>query len=141
MQNKIKNKIPYKRSKELKRYFEANNLGFGKSAKEDNARYLIYKLFDLGFHNKKHRLVFFLLQLRDNVYVLEYLWKLQDKEYVKDKWKPDRRSGEESYGYESFDYIIERLDYISDRWNCQFRIKWLIDLVDKFNKNEIKFEI
>lgn len=39
----------------------------------------------------------------------------------------DNRSGAETYGFESWE---DDLEYISDRWNCQFRIQWLIDLIE-----------
>jgi len=39
----------------------------------------------------------------------------------------DTRSGEETYGYKN---IRETLMYISDRWNCSFRIRWLLDLTE-----------
>ena len=36
----------------------------------------------------------------------------------------DTRTGEETYGY---DNNYGNLHYISDRWNCSFRMRWLID--------------
>jgi len=42
----------------------------------------------------------------------------------------DCRSGEEVYGYESEESIIGNIDYISDRWKCAMRIRWMIDLID-----------
>lgn len=39
----------------------------------------------------------------------------------------DRRSGEETYGYKDEENIRGNLGYISDRWNCAFRIRWIID--------------
>ena len=39
----------------------------------------------------------------------------------------DNRRGWESY---SFDDWKVNLLYVSDRWNCRFRLQWLIDLVD-----------
>ena len=40
---------------------------------------------------------------------------------------PDLRTGEETYGYED---VWDRMEYISDRWNCSFRIRWLIDGIE-----------
>jgi hypothetical protein len=37
------------------------------------------------------------------------------------------RSGEETYGY---DNVRIRMEHISDRWNCAFRIKWIIDGIE-----------
>ena len=45
----------------------------------------------------------------------------------------DDRSGEETYGYESEESVLCDLSYISDRWICEFRLQWLIDLIDKHN--------
>ena len=39
----------------------------------------------------------------------------QDKDY---------RIGQDTYGY---DNIYWDMRYISDRWNCSFRLRWLID--------------
>jgi hypothetical protein len=43
-------------------------------------------------------------------------------------YQPDLRTGWELYGYESEEDIIYTLSYISDRWNCDTRINWLVDL-------------
>lgn len=48
--------------------------------------------------------------------------------------EPDTRSGEETYGYEDDEHILGQLVYISDRWNCSFRIRWMIDLVKDYKK-------
>lgn len=49
--------------------------------------------------------------------------------------EPDYRSGFETYGYNTDEDSDEetikgQLSYISDRWNCSFRVRWLINLVD-----------
>ena len=46
----------------------------------------------------------------------------------------DYRCGNESYGYHSIESVRSNMFYISDRWGCSFRIKWLIDGInnDKF---------
>jgi hypothetical protein len=41
----------------------------------------------------------------------------------------DTRSGEETYGYESDEEIIERMIYISYLWQTSFRLRWLIDFI------------
>jgi len=43
----------------------------------------------------------------------------------------DPRGGNETYGYQHTESIIGTLGYISDRWNCAFRIKWLLDLLEQ----------
>lgn len=55
--------------------------------------------------------------------------------YLKSRYKyhssrphdQDFRSGYESYGYSTTDKIRCDLEYVSDRWKCSFRLKWLID--------------
>ena len=42
---------------------------------------------------------------------------------------PDDRSGEETYGYSGVENIKTNLIYVSDRWNCAFRLRWLLDLI------------
>ena len=43
------------------------------------------------------------------------------------KVEHDYRTGEETYGYETRELIEQNIHYISDRFYCQFRLKWLID--------------
>lgn len=45
--------------------------------------------------------------------------------YSKDE--NDYRTGEETYGYESDESIMYTFEYISDRWLCAFRIRWILD--------------
>jgi hypothetical protein len=56
------------------------------------------------------------------------LTKLYISYLKKDK---DYRSGEETYGYSSYEHIKTNLHYISDRWSCSFRIRYMLDLLDK----------
>lgn len=42
----------------------------------------------------------------------------------------DFRNGYESYGYETPESIYNNLHYISDRWFCAFRLRWLIDGIE-----------
>jgi hypothetical protein len=37
-------------------------------------------------------------------------------------------SGFDTYGYNN---VLNDLDYISDRWRCDWRIRWIINLLDK----------
>jgi len=57
---------------------------------------------------------------------MERVWKKWAKE------EEDYRSGEETYGYEE-DKIQNNMIYISDRWRCAFRLRWILDGV-KSNK-------
>jgi hypothetical protein len=43
----------------------------------------------------------------------------------------DYRSGFETYDYVSNYSILSNLEYISDRWCAAFRLRWLINLIDK----------
>jgi hypothetical protein len=35
-----------------------------------------------------------------------------------------------SPSYDSDEIILDNLQYISDRWNCQFRLRWVLDLLE-----------
>ena len=39
-------------------------------------------------------------------------------------------SGKESYGYDDIESIRGNLSYISGRWRCCFRVRWLIELIN-----------
>lgn len=41
----------------------------------------------------------------------------------------DDRTGEQTYGYKNEQEILNDLCYISDRYNCQFRLRWTLDLL------------
>ena len=58
------------------------------------------------------------------------------KEYSSE---PDLRTGFETYGYRNLESIKGNLEYISDRWDCTFRIRWILDLID--HKDEIKRDL
>jgi len=45
----------------------------------------------------------------------------------------DNRSGEETYGIKNNSTWNEDLEYISDRWGCAFRVRWMIDLAESFD--------
>ena len=57
---------------------------------------------------------------------MERVWKRWAKE------ENDYRSGEETYGYDEEKIRYDML-YISDRWRCAFRLRWILDGV-KSNK-------
>lgn len=50
----------------------------------------------------------------------------------------DPRSGEESYGYGDDDSCYWQMMYISDRWCCAVRLKWIIDGVESGAIGKIK---
>ena len=40
----------------------------------------------------------------------------------------DNRSGAETYGFDTIEWDLE---YVSDRWRCQFRVQWIIDMLEQ----------
>jgi hypothetical protein len=75
-----------------------------------------------------------------SVLVEAYVWCLRDIERIHNEFvqegllqephKPDLRSGYETYGYHDEESIMNNMMYLSDRWNCPFRIRWLIDGIE-----------
>jgi len=99
-----------------------------------NRQAVIRKAFDNVWNNAQNTTLLSALSIITPVYPLfkselRYL-KLLNKV---NKETCDDRSGEETYGYESEESVLYDLGYISDRWMCEFRLQWLIDLIDKHN--------
>jgi hypothetical protein len=46
-----------------------------------------------------------------------------------DYFGKDTRSNIETYGYEDTSFILGTLNYISDRFNCQFRLNWTVGIL------------
>ncbi len=66
-------------------------------------------------------------------YILNYFKREIQNDYRKDIRKSnsyacttDDRRGWETYG---FDNIESNMSYISDRWSCEFRIQWILDVL------------
>lgn len=120
---------------DLFRYCDENNIGITDkdSYKALNSYVKIRKIFESHYFSPKKDRTFdeLLEELQQNKKYLMYLYKLHCAS------EKDFRTGEESYGYNTQEYIEERMSYISDRWNCAFRIRWILDLLD-LNKKEIK---
>lgn len=106
-----------KRSNNLKKYFKKNNIR-NNSVNIDIAYFKISKIFDSLTSTNIVDTIDALKKERKSIIIL---WKFYDKK------EKDRRSGNETYGYKN---IKENLIYISDRFSCQFRIRWLIDLLE-----------
>ena len=123
------NKLPYKRNKTLIKFFKRHNLGFGQSSKIDWARYYIAKIFydNIFYTDTNPDYNKLIEQLKETQYALEYLYKIYDKT------EKDRRSGSETYGFDNWQ---DTINYISDRWECQFRVRWILDLIDYLDRNE-----
>jgi len=66
----------------------------------------------------------------DNTLFIEILPRIKKewRKYVKEDG--DSRSGNDTYGYEEKESIKNNMIYISDRWRCSFRLKWLIDGIE-----------
>jgi hypothetical protein len=69
--------------------------------------------------------------IRPYVGVLHAQYKHLIKQEELEGWVPDLRSGAETYGYENDENTMYNLQYISDRWNCPFRVRWTLDLINQ----------
>jgi hypothetical protein len=59
------------------------------------------------------------------------LWLKRYYELVLLPTEPDFRSGFDTYGYTTdMRDQLDQLDYITDRWCCSFRVRWLINLLE-----------
>lgn len=128
---KAKNKLNLKqiRTKNILGYFRKNNIGFDDSFVHNYARLRIYKVFDYYDIHKDKRLDFsyLIIDLKRNYKYLKFCCNkayLEEKEYYPE---------ELNYNFENIDLetIKSEMYYISDRWNCYHRLKWILDLLDK----------
>ena len=75
----------------------------------------------------KHRGV-----IENYIYFLRKATKRIYKEWGSEhKYEPDNRTGEKTYGYKSIEEIEGNLDYISDRFACEFRLRWMLGIPNK----------
>jgi len=81
-------------------------------------RYEMNKAFDSWFETKTTDKFKPLLREMNRV------WKKWAKE------EDDFSGGEETYGYPDDVTTSDNMLYISDRWMCAFRLKWLIDGIE-----------
>ena len=51
----------------------------------------------------------------------------EDEQLIEDQ---DYRTGSDTYGYASIESVQCNLSYISGRWRCCFRVRWLIELIN-----------
>jgi hypothetical protein len=124
----------YKRNKNIEEYYNKNNLYYAKPYKFYNTKYKIYKVFDMYFdENVEFNFEEFIKELRkvepELLYVYNKMIENEKKDINKDIRKGnyypiDRRRGWETY---KFDNIEADMAYISDRWGCLFRIRWILD--------------
>lgn len=152
----------YKRQPLVQEYFKKHHYGHGDSHKEDNARYKIYQVFDKWYFNRtsikdlgthyapidryeyKESFPFdldgLIIDLEKILPELNYLRGSLYRQNLKDYRKglelalaPDTRRGWETYGFKDLESVQYNLSYISDRWYCEFRLQWMIDLVHWYN--------
>jgi len=94
-------------------YFENKNLSLGDTPNETRYLYKVHKFFEEPIDYK----------LKNVDSILPELKKLYRISLHVDR---DHRNGIETYGYDP-KTIRSDFAYISNKWNCSFRIKWLID--------------
>jgi hypothetical protein len=102
-------------------YFENNHLGCYELWKHQKSAYNIWVLFDKIETFEYSEMIVEFRKIRKDLVRMHNVCK---------QLEHDNRSGIETYGYESVESNIGNLQYISDRWNCQFRLRWIIDLID-----------
>lgn len=114
------------------RYCYDNHLAVDDSYKVFNANYKIHRLFDKYYFERPTHIPFNLTEFVNELELNKKYLDILYKEAL--SFQDDTRSGEETYGYKDEESIRSNLAYICDRWRCAFRIKWLIDLIDKKEK-------
>ena len=111
-----------RRTHALREFFWDNNLEFTTIA-NDVRRYNIGKIFEYWyFGGVEFNLEGFIKDITKVEKDLYILWK------HKSKIEDDYRVGDETYGYSDPDYD---LSYINDRWDCAFRINWMLGLIER----------
>lgn len=136
-----KNKNKFKKLKHLEiqigdsfAYCDENNLGYCDSWREQKAWVKIHKMFDKHFFTDGHTFnqEDFFKDLRDCKKEFTVMYKIA---LASEK---DFRTGYETYGYKDMESIMDNICYINSKWNCAFRIRWILDLLDVLDKGEIK---
>lgn len=74
----------------------------------------------------KQELLSLILELREH----EAFLRNSYEERLKNELYRDLREGSKTYGYSSVSQILSDLYHISDRFNCCFRLRWLLDLLE-----------
>lgn len=82
-------------------------------------RYEMNKAFDHWFETKS------VDKFRPLLREMKRVWSKLSKE------ENDFRIGNDTYSYCDRDSIETTMSYISDRWRCAFRLKWLIDGIEE----------
>jgi len=112
---------------EMLRYYEENNLYVDKDYLVFKARYKLSKVFDKHIFEPTSDLN--INDLLNDLRSIKGSIKRLHNHSKSREGNTDPRSGKESYGYDNDESIRSNLLYISDRWYCQFRLRWLLDLL------------
>lgn len=126
MKNKKKLNLKQIRTKNILGYFRKNGLGLDDTFELNYARLRIYKVFDYYDINTKERPDFTYLidDLKRNY---KYLQICCNNAYNKEKeYYPEELN---YFKGVDLDTIKAEMSYISDRWNCYCRLKWILDLL------------
>lgn len=123
----IKDRADMFKIKPMFKYFEDNNLAVGNSYKVFEARYKISVIFDKHIYHSETAPII-ITELIDDLRLNLKSLKILHAEAKNREGNTDSRSGEESYGYANID---GDLLYVSDRWFNQFRLRWIIDLINR----------
>ncbi len=110
-------------------YYEDNHFTVSSSKKFDNARYLVMLALDKLPKDKDS----FLESFGNLKPALGYILYRFRKDNIHQGIDPDFRPGAETYGFDNWE---DNLSYISDRWMTEFRIQWLIDLIEYLEAQE-----
>ncbi len=129
MKNKKKLNLKQIRTKNILGYFRKHNLGLDDTLELNYARLRIYKVFDYYDIPSKDRPDFSMLivDLKINYKYLQFCCANaynEEKEYYPE---------ELNYYFKGVDIdsIKSEMYYISDRWNCYHRLKWILDLLNR----------
>lgn len=107
-------------------YCDENNLAPCDSWREQKAWITIHKMFDKHFFTNGHEFdeADFFNDLIDCKKYFIVMYKLALA------YEKDFRTGYETYGYGDDENIMDNICYINSKWNCAFRIRWILDLID-----------
>ncbi len=105
-------------------------IGVSPTFRESYLRMVIYKAFEkhlFDIPDGWYSLITFTTEFKKILPEMKELLELSVADDLK-SGHPDNRTAEETYG---FDNVYDDLHYISDRWYCTFRLRWLIAVVSK----------
>lgn len=128
MKNRKKLNLKQIRTRNILGYFRKNRIGFDDTFEHNYARLRIYKAFDYyDILENRPDFSMLIVDLKRNYKYLQYCCN-KAYEYEK-KYYPE----ELNYYFKDVDLetIKSEMYYISDRWNCYHRLKWILDLLER----------